>query len=244
MNYTLQFGAVFQRMDMIWEGVATTCVLALVSILAGFLIGVICACARAEGSRPAAALASVYVEFIRNTPFLAQLFLVAFGLPQFLQMMGIFVRPTPFFLATLALSLNLGAYLSEILRAGLESIHKSQIEAAAGLALTPRQIFLRVKLPQALDKVYPALTGQFILHMLGTSLVSSIAVQELTSMAGRIQAETFRTFETYFLIAAIYFGLAYLLRLILTAIALYLWPWRRAAFAGWRRLIRRRGADA
>lgn len=244
MNYRLQFGAVFQRMDMIWEGVITTCILALVSILAGFLIGVICARARVEGSRPSAALASVYVEFIRNTPFLAQLFLVAFGLPQFLQMMGIFVRPTPFFLATVALSLNLGAYLCEIVRAGLESIHRSQIEAAAGLALKPYQIFLRVKLPQALDKVYPALTGQFILHMLGTSLVSSIAVQELTSMAGRIQAETFRTFETYFIVAAIYFGLAYLLRLILIAIALYLWPWHRTALTGWRNLIGRRGANA
>lgn len=244
MNYRLQFGAVFQRMDMIWDRVITTCILALASILAGFLIGVICAWARLEGSRPASALAAVYVEFIRNTPFLAQLFLVAFGLPQFLQMLGIFVRPTPFFLATVALSLNLGAYLCEIVRAGLESIHKSQIEAAAGLALRPHQIFLRVKLPQALDRVYPALTGQFILHILGTSLVSSIAVQELTSMAGRIQAETFRTFETYFLVAVIYFGLAYLLRLILVTIALYLWPWRRAALGGWRRLFGRRRADA
>lgn len=227
MTYVLQFGPVFQRSDLIWAGLLTTIQLSVIAISAGFVIGTVCARMRAEGGTVSRTIAATYVEAIRNTPFLAQLFLVTFGLPQFVAMLGAPIRPSPYTLAIIALSINLGAYITEIVRAGLESIPRQQVEAAQSLALKPHQIFLRIKLPPALANVYSALSGQFILQMLGSSIVSVIAVQELTSAAGRIQSETFRTFETYLVVAALYFGLAFLLRAIFYAIASILWPWRR-----------------
>lgn len=231
MDYVLQFGPVFQRFDLIWAGLLMTIQLSVVAILAGFIIGVIFARLRTEGGPVARGIAAVYVEAIRNTPFLAQLFMVTFGIPQFIAMLGMPVRPSPYWLAIIALSVNLGAYITEIVRAGIESIPRQQVEAAESLAMTPNQIFLRIKLPPALAKVFPSLTSQFILQMLGSSIVSVIAVQELTAAAGRIQSDTFRTFETYLVVTALYFALAFVLRAILVTIASFAWPWRRRTAA-------------
>jgi polar amino acid transport system permease protein len=226
MDYVFQFGAVFQRFDLILSGLMLTVSLSLIAIIAGFIIGVLCARIRTEGGAVSRGLVATYVEVIRNTPFLAQLFLVAFGIPQLAAALGLQLRPSPYILASIALSLNLGAYITEIVRAGLQAIPPNQVEAAESLALTPLQIFTRVKLAPALASVYPSLTSQFVLQMLGSSIVSVIAVQELTSAAGRIQSETFRTFETYLIITAIYFALAFILRSILNAMAAFAWPWR------------------
>jgi polar amino acid transport system permease protein len=226
MTYVLQFGPVFQRFDLILSGLEMTIYLSTVAIIAGFVIGVIVSWLRTEAGRVSRLLAATYVEVFRNTPFLAQLFFITFGIPQFLSTMGMPVRPSPYSLAIVALSINLGAFIAEIVRAGLESVPIQQVEAAESLALTPAQIFLRIKLPPALAKVYPSLSGQFILQMLGSSIVSVIAVQELTAAAAHIQSETFRTFETYLVITALYFGLAFLMRALFQIIAAIAWPWR------------------
>lgn len=225
MDYVFQFGVVFQRADMIVSGLLMTIKLSVIATIAGFLLGVVCARARQEGSLVSRGAATAYVEIIRNTPFLAQLYMVAFGLPQLALWFGIHIRPSPYILASVALSINLGAYITEIVRAGLDSIPRSQVEAAESLALKPLQIFLYVKLPPALAKVFPSLTSQFVLQMLGSSVVSVIAVQELTAMAGRIQSETFRTFETYLIVTAIYFALAFALRALLSVFVTTIWPW-------------------
>lgn len=225
MDYVFQFGPVFQRSDLIVAGLLMTIKLSAIATIAGFLIGVICARARSEGGRIARTIAATYVEVIRNTPFLAQLYMVAFGLPQLALWMGFPIRPSPYILACVALSINLGAYITEIVRAGLDSIHRSQVEAGESLALRPYQIFLYVKLPPALAKVLPSLSSQFVLQMLGSSVVSVIAVQELTAVAGRIQSDTFRTFETYLVVTAIYFLLAFALRGIITLLVSVIWPW-------------------
>lgn len=225
MDYVFQFGAVFQRTDLIVSGLLMTIKLSVIATIAGFLLGVICARATREGSLVSRWLATTYVEIIRNTPFLAQLYMVAFGLPQMALWFGLHIRPSPYILASVALSINLGAYVTEIVRAGLDAIPKAQVEAAESLALTPFQIFLHVKLAPALAKVFPALTSQFVLQMLGSSVVSVIAVQELTAAAGRIQSETFRTFETYLVVTAIYFVLAFVLRSILSLAVRAIWPW-------------------
>lgn len=225
MDYVFQFGAVFQRSDMIVSGLLMTIKLSAIATIAGFLIGVLGARARSEGSLAARGIATAYVEIIRNTPFLAQLYMVAFGLPQLALWCGFHIRPSPYILAAVALSINLGAYITEIVRAGLEAIPRSQVEAAESLALKPFQIFFYVKLPPALAKVFPSLASQFVLQMLGSSVVSVIAVQELTAVAGRIQSETFRTFETYLVVTAIYFILAFLLRGILLTLVRVIWPW-------------------
>lgn len=225
MDYVFQFGAVFQRTDMIVSGLLMTIKLSAIATVAGFVIGVLGARARTEGGRISRGVAATYVEVVRNTPFLAQLYMVAFGLPQMALWFGFPVRPSPYILASVALSINLGAYITEIVRAGLDSIPKSQVEAAESLALKPYQIFFYVKLTPALAKVFPSLTSQFVLQMLGSSVVSVIAVQELTAAAGRIQSETFRTFETYLIITAIYFVLAFVLRSLLSTLAYVMWPW-------------------
>ncbi len=226
MDYVFQFGPVFERTDLIVSGLLLTIKLSAIATVAGFLIGIICARARSEGRTLSRKLAAIYVEAIRNTPFLAQLYLVAFGLPQLALWLGFHIRPSPYILASVALSINLGAYITEIVRAGLDSIPRSQVEAAESLALKPYQVFLYVKLPPALAKVFPSLNSQFVLQMLGSSVVSVIAVQELTAAAGRIQSDTFRTFETYLVITAIYFILAFVLRGILSMLAAFVWPWR------------------
>lgn len=231
MDYVFQFGAVLQRSDQIVGGLLLTIGLSALAIVFGFLIGTLCAQLRIAGPPGLRRLAGAYVEFIRNTPFLAQLFLVAFGLPQLLATLGVAVRPSPAAAAVVALSLNLGGYAAEIVRAGLLAVPRGQVLAAQALGLVPLTIFLRVQLPQALAKVYPALTGQFVLQMLGSSVVSTIAVQELTGAAGRIQSETFRTFEVYALVTLIYFALAYLFRLAFALVARWLLPWRGRAHA-------------
>lgn len=211
MNYVLQFSEVFKRADMLLVGVLNTGLVALLSIVLGSAIGIVCATVKTsfKGQRSLTRVfASVYVEFFRNTPFLAQLLFLAFGLPQLFMYFGVQIRPHPLALAVLALGINLGAYMTEIIRAGLESVPRAQIEAAQSLAMKWHQIFLKVILPPAIMNVYPSIVSQLTLHTLGTSIVSAIAVQELTYMSSRIQAETFRTFETYIVVAVIYFALA------------------------------------
>ena len=226
MQYQLQFGPVFNEWELIRDAVIITIILAFTSIIIGFLLGVVAAQARLRGPAFLSLSIAGYVEFIRNTPFLAQLFFITFGIPQLLLLFDIQVRLSPIWLALFALSINLSGYVAEIVRAGLLSIPKEQVEAAKSLALRPYQILLRIELPPALANVYPALTSQFILHMLGTSLVSVVAVEELTSTASRIQSDTFRTFETYIVVTAIYFILALSFRLIISLIGRLSFKWR------------------
>jgi polar amino acid transport system permease protein len=226
MDYVFQFGAVFQHADQLFAGVLMTIKISIVVTILGFLFGVVFAQARIAGPPWLRAVVVVYVEFVRNTPFLVQLLAFAFAVPQLLASLGLILRFRPELTAIAALTANLSAYIAEIVRAGLVSIPVSQIEAAQGLALRPFSIFTRIALPQALASVYPALAGQLVLQMLGSSIVSTIAVQELTAAAGRVQAETFRSFEVYVLVALIYFALAYVFRLGLMTAAHFLLPWR------------------
>ncbi len=119
---------------------------------------------------------------------------------------------------------NVGAYATEIIRAGIESIRKGQIEAGAALGLKRLQIFRYVVLKPALRAIYPALTSQFILLMLSSSIVSAISAEELTSMANNMQSQTFRSFEIYIVVTIIYLGLSLLFSTLFAAI-------QRVAFA-------------
>jgi len=114
--------------------------------------------------------------------------------------------------ALLSLVINVAAYSSEIMRAGMDSIHKGQIEAAECLGLTRRQVYWHVVLRPAMEKVYPALTSQFVLLMLASSITSQISVEELTAVAARVQSETFRPFEAYIVVAVAYLALSLLMR--------------------------------
>ena len=154
---------------------------------------------------------AAYVELIRNTPFLVQLFFIFFGLP------SLGIRLDPIVAAILAMTLNMAAYTTEIVGAGLDAVPRGQREAALALGLRPRQVFVKIVLPQALKVIFPALTSQIVIMMLESAVVSQIAVRELTYEADMLQARTFRAFETYLVVTLVYLGLSIALRRLLVA---------------------------
>lgn len=202
MSYVFDFPAVFEHTNALLAGTGRTLALTAIGAVAGIALGIVGAVCRAWRLAPFDRLFAVYVELIRNTPFLVQLFFIFFGLP------AIGVQMNEWQAAILAVIINLGAYSTEIIRAGIEATPKGQIEAAQSLALNCLQTFRHVVLPPALLKVWPALCSQVVIVMLGTSVCSQIAAEELTFAANFIQSRNFRAFETYFIVTAIYFLLA------------------------------------
>jgi polar amino acid transport system permease protein len=198
----LDFGAVLAEWPLLLRGAAFTLGLTAVSAVLGLIVGVACAWARAWGPAPLKALAATYVELIRNTPFIVQLFFVFFGLP------SLGVRLSPEVASILAMVINLGAYAAEIVRAGIEGTPKGQIEAARSLALTEAQVFVRVVLPPSLGRVWPAMVSQIVIVMLGSAVCGQIAAQELSYYANLIHSRNFRAFEATIVATLIYLAMA------------------------------------
>ncbi len=203
---------------MIMAGVGLTILLSVGAIVLGLILAVLLSAARALLGRWANYAVDAYVEVMRNTPFLIQLFMIFFGLP----LIGI--RMSGVWAALLAMTLNLGAYASEIIRAGVDSVHKSQLEAGASLALTRGQVFRYVILKPAFARVWPALSSQFVLMMLASSICSFIAVRELSGVAAIIEQNTFRSFEVYIVVTVIYLVLALTLKIGLMWLGKRLFP--------------------
>lgn len=202
MRIELDFLAVLAQWPLLATGVAWTLGLTAVSALLGVGLGVTCAWARCHGPLWLRWVVGSYVEIIRNTPFIVQLFFVFFGLP------AAGVKLTPEIASVIAMVINLGAYAAEIVRAGIEATPKGQFEAAASLALNKAQTFIHVVLPPALRKVWPALTSQIIIVMLGSAVCGQIATEELSYAANLIQSRNFRAFEAFIVATAIYLLLA------------------------------------
>jgi polar amino acid transport system permease protein len=190
------------------DGAWLTVELSVISITLGFVLGTLCAIGRNSSIKPLSWLVGAYVEVIRNTPLLVQVFLVFFGLASIGMRLGADVA------AVIALVLNIGAYTTEIMRAGINSIHPGQIEAAQCLGMSRLHVYWHVVLLPAVERVYPSLTSQFILLMLASSITSQISTEELTATANIIQSETFRSFEVYLVVAVAYLVLSFLFRLI------------------------------
>lgn len=212
MEYNFRFAAVLRYWDEIVEGVLLTLQLSTVTMIVGLVIGLVIAGMSSTPYRWLTLPARAYVEAIRNTPLLVQLFIVFFGLP------SVGIRLDANQAALIALSINLGAYAAEIIRAGIESIRKSQIEAGRALGLTALQTFNHVVLFQAVKAIYPALASQFVLLMLATSIVSAIGATELFHQAAFIESRTYRSFETYTLITISYLVLTLGFRTLFSAI--------------------------
>ncbi len=212
MGYALDFGWLKDAVGMIASGAVMTIFLIAVTAVAGTILSILGAAARRSRLPVVRSAIAAYVELIRNTPFLVQLFFIFFGLPRF----GI--RLDPVVASILAMTLNMTAYTIEIVGAGLDAVPIGQKEAATALGLRPRQVFFKIVLPQALKVIFPALTSQIIIMMLESSVVSQIAVRELTYEADMLQARTFRAFETYFIVTLVYLGLSIGLRRLLFAI--------------------------
>lgn len=217
----LDFLAVLERWPMFLDGALLTIKLSLASTFFGFAIGTLCAIGRRSQVAWIARTCGTYVEIIRNTPFLVQIFLVYFGLSSLgLSLPAVMV-------AIVALVINVGAYTTEIMRAGFDSIPRGQLEAGECLALSRWQVYWHVILLPAVERVYPALTSQFVLLMLASSVCSQISAEELTAVANFVQSDTYRAFETYILVAAAYIVLSLLMRLGFWGLGLVLFPRRR-----------------
>lgn len=205
MNYTLDFEPVIAGLPDLLRGCAGTLFLAVAGMAIALVIGVGGVALRASHLPPVRWVVIAFVELIRNTPFLVQIYFVFFALP----LIGVRIPPTP--TAIIALGLNGGAYAIEIIRGGVQSIHKGQVEAGLALGLHRRDVFRFIVLRPALRAVYPSLTGQFVMLTLTTSIASAIAAYELTSVAKLIENASFRSFEVYGTITLLYLVMSWLM---------------------------------
>lgn len=222
MRTELDFASILPYVDVLLSGLWLTVQLTVASTLLGIALGIGGAAGRTCQLAWVRVAVGAYVEVIRNTPFLVQLFFIYFGIS------SIGLRLSAAEAALIALTINLGAYATEIIRAGVDAIHKGQIEAARSLGLTSYQTFRHVILLPALEKVYPALASQCIIVMLGSAVVSQISVEEMTFAANFIQSRTFRGFEVYLVITLGYLALSILMRQAFRIFGRYAFPNQRA----------------
>lgn len=209
MSFRFQFEALEPYWGLLLLGLLHTLGYAALTIVLGMLIGAASALALAYGTGPWRAATRAYVEFFRNTPALVQLFLIFFGLPH----LGL--RLDAPVAGVISLSLYCGAYFAEIFRAGLLSIPKGQAEAGAALGMRPSQVLCHVMLVPALRNVFPALSSQMVLALIGTSLISQIGVEDIFHAGSFIDSRTFRSFEVYLAICVLYFVAVVGLRVVL-----------------------------
>lgn len=212
MNYVFHFNIVWDHWRDLADGAWLTVRLSAIAMVLGLILSLCTSYAKLSHVPPLRWLVAVYVEVIRNTPFLVQIFIIYFSLP------ALGLRLAANEAALLAMVVNFGAYGTEILRAGIEAVPQGQVEAARSLGLTRLQTFRFVILFPAIKTVFPALASQFILMMLGSSIVSSISAVELTAVTNTLQSTTFRAFEFYFVTTAIYLAMALGFRALLGGI--------------------------
>lgn len=203
------------------QGLATTIEFCFISMPLALVSGFILAQMSQSKLRIIRQPARAFVEFIRNTPLLVQIFIVYFGIA------SIGLKLDANVSAIIALVINMGAYTTEIMRAGIEATSKTQIEAADCLGLSRLQTITHIILIPAMERVFPALTSQFVLLMLASSITSQISAEELTAAANAIQSETFRSFEVYVIVAVVYLALSLIYRVGFWAIGTALFVRRR-----------------
>ncbi|SDP28230.1 amino acid ABC transporter membrane protein 1, PAAT family [Phyllobacterium sp. OV277] len=220
LKYVFDYSWLAQYWPVFLKGLTITVELIAVGAVIGIALGILCAWIRSLGPQWLRPPVTLYVELIRNTPFLIQLFFIFFGLP------SLGVQMSELQAANLAMIINLGAYSCEIIRAGIQATPRGQFEAGSSLAMSPFETFRHVVLVPSLQRIWPALTSQIIIVMLGSSVVSQIAAEDLTFAANFIQSRTFRAFEAYFVSTAIYLLLAILLRQLLVVTGRLIFPRR------------------
>lgn len=215
MGYQLDFSGLIPYLPQFVAGLFTTVQITIIATVFGLLLGTLCAAGRISSVGGLRLVCASYIEVIRNTPFIVQLFFMFFGLP------AIGIKLTAWQAGTIAMVINLGAYSAEIIRAGIAAASKGQWEAGKTLGLTRRQIFTRIILPPAYQRVYPAIVSQCIIVMLGSSVVSQISVEELTFAANFAQSRSFLGFESYLVIALVYLVLSIVMRQVFSRLKQY-----------------------
>ena len=204
---------IFDHAGDFLHGTLLTIEVSVVAFVLAFLLGLLGAAGRRSRNRLPRAAAGAFVEVIRNTPVLLQVFVAYFALP------GLGLPLSRFEAGVAALAVNAGAYLTEILRSGIEAVPRGQREAGQVLALSRWANFRHVVMPQALRNVYPAVVNQFVQVILGTSLLSAIALPELTGTAQTVNSETLQTMQVFTVALVIYLVLTYLVSLAAALLA-------------------------
>jgi polar amino acid transport system permease protein len=205
MSYSFNFGVIWANLDNFFYGLAMGLALALAAIAIGTLIGLVCAFASLAKARLLASLVAAYVTFVRNLPLLVIVLFAYFALPR----VGLRLGKNESFIASL--SLYAGAYLTEVFRAGLAGVPKGVIDAGLAIGLTRARVSLHIVLPIMLRNSLPALGTTFISLFKDTSLAATIAVQELTFVARKINVETFRVAEAWLAASVLYISTCLLL---------------------------------
>lgn len=200
---SIDFQLIVDSLPYLLVGARTALLVTFWSVVLGVTLGLIVALGRLSKVGPISIVAQAYVEFLRGTPMVVQVFIVYFGLPR----VGIYFPPL--LSGVIALGLNSAAYLGEIFRAGIQSIESGQSQAALSLGLKPMQVLRYIVLPQAFVRVLPAIGNEFVTMIKDSSLVSFIAVQELTYRSSLVAARTYDYFTMYMATALIYFCMTF-----------------------------------
>jgi polar amino acid transport system permease protein len=198
MTYTFQYGQVLGYLPYLLAGAWITLEIAFLAFLGGMLIGLAGAAARTSGSRTSRVLAEAYVTLFTNTPQLVQIFFIFFALPEF----G--VQLSSYQAVLVGMTLNAGAYLTEIRRAGFASVRRSEVEAAETLGMSRLQVVRYVIVPHIMKVLFPPLSSHYIVMTLGTSMGALFGLEELTGRAFNIESRTFRSFEIFTIVAGVY----------------------------------------
>lgn len=203
MHYVLHYNQITPYLPYFLAGALVSLELSVLAFCGGLVIGMAGALGRQGGGRLLSGLVHAYVVFFTNTPQLVQIYVIIYGLPD----LGIVLDP--FVGVLLGMTLNAGAYLTEILRAGLASVHRQEIDAAETLGMSRLQMLRHVVLPHIARVLMPPLTNQYILMTLGTSMAAIFGVEELTGRAFNVNSTTFRSIEVFTLVALIYVGVTF-----------------------------------
>lgn len=222
----LRFFEIYRNPEYLWllaEGVTLSAALTLAGAVLGFIMALGLAAARYEKIPVLRYIAAAYVDFIRNTPLIVQLFFVAFGLPQLLGYVW------PFWAhAVLALTLNFSAYFAEILRAGFQVVDEGQHDAAKALGI-PRYIqFIKIIVPQSVAQMFASLNSQFIFLFLTTGVISEIGVRDLTQAGLYIDSRTFRSFEVFFTLTVLYILISLAFKALMQLVEKRAFRWKGA----------------
>jgi His/Glu/Gln/Arg/opine family amino acid ABC transporter permease subunit len=201
--YEYFFVLIPRHLPFLMEGAVVTLELSVLSMVFAVLIGLLCALGRTSGQPLLAWSVAAYVEVMRDVPLLIVLLVIFFTLPQ------IGISLPGFWAGVLGLSLNVGAYLSEVFRAALGAVDKGEKEAGFSLGMSRLEVFRRITLPQAMRLAIPTVGGFFIALLKDSSLVSFIAVSDLMRQGTILIADTFRSMEIYFMVAMIYFCMSF-----------------------------------
>lgn len=215
MQYALHYSQITSYLPYLIGGALLSLELSVLAFAGGMVIGFALAIARNDGGPILSRLVRAYVVFFTNTPQLVQIYVIFFGLPD----LGVVF--SPFAAALIGMTLNAGAYLTEILRAGLASVHREELDAAETLGMSRLQSLRYVIVPHVFRVSMPPLSNQYILMTLGTSMAAVFGVEELTGRAFNVNSTTFRSIEIFTTIAGLYVVITFMATILLAVVGRY-----------------------